>query len=114
MTKHRTHVTHFVSSAQQRVAANSLRMQAFVDVEKQPEYRSITSTAQHLIRSQGVASLWTGIAPRLVRLCGATIILQVPCFPLTAHLSHLSVLPLTVRQVQSNKNLAGLSRARHL
>ena len=42
-----------------------------------PEYRSPISTARHLISTQGVASLWTGIAPRLVRLCGATIILQV-------------------------------------
>ena len=54
-----------------------LMVQAFVNVESHPEYTSIASTARHLIQTQGIASLWTGIAPRLVRLCGATIILQV-------------------------------------
>lgn len=51
-------------------------LQAFLDTQKQPEYMTIRSTAQHLINSQGISALWAGIVPRLIRLCGATVILQ--------------------------------------
>ena len=54
-----------------------ISVQAFVDTEAQPQYRTIFSTARHLVQSQGVPVLWSGLAPRLFRLCSAFVILQV-------------------------------------
>ena len=51
-------------------------LQAFLDTNKQPEYKTVRSTTRHLIESQGITALWAGLLPRLIRLCGATVILQ--------------------------------------
>ena len=59
------------------LASEDFEMQAFVEVSKQPEYKTLVSTAQHIINTRGVTSLWSGLAPRLFRLCSAFIILQV-------------------------------------
>ena len=54
-----------------------LPLQAFVDAQKNPEYLNMRTTAQYLIQSGGLFSLWSGLAPRLFRLCSAFIILQI-------------------------------------
>ena len=56
---------------------NFLGVQAFVDVELMPEYTNIRCAVRHVIQTQGVMALWAGFLPRLIRLSGATIILQV-------------------------------------
>ncbi|GAB4817787.1 hypothetical protein N2152v2_004833 [Parachlorella kessleri] len=52
------------------------RMQAFPDSQQQPQYRSMLSTARHILRSQGARALFHGLLPRAFRNCGAVIILN--------------------------------------
>lgn len=45
-------------------------------MQEHPEYATLRSTLQHLIRTQGVSGLWAGIVPRAGRISCAVIILQ--------------------------------------
>lgn len=53
-----------------------VQLQAFIDGTSHPEYKSVTSSAQAIISSQGYQGLWLGLAPRAFRLVGATFILN--------------------------------------
>ncbi|CAL5225283.1 g8081 [Coccomyxa viridis] len=52
------------------------RMQAFMDPKEHPEYATLRSTLQHLVKTQGLSGLWAGIVPRAGRISCAVIILQ--------------------------------------
>ena len=45
-------------------------------MQAHPEYATLRATLQHLVRQQGLRSLWAGIAPRAFRIACAVIILQ--------------------------------------
>ena len=45
-------------------------------MQEHPEYATLRSTLQHLVRTQGVSGLWAGIVPRAGRISCAVIILQ--------------------------------------
>lgn len=45
-------------------------------MQAHPEYASLGSTLQHLLRTQGISGLWAGIVPRAGRISCAVIILQ--------------------------------------
>ena len=51
-------------------------LQAFVDPELKPEYRTVRSTLRDAVAKNGVMSLWSGFAPRAVRVVGAAFILN--------------------------------------
>ena len=51
-------------------------MQAFVDPNAKPEYRAVGSTLRDAVAKNGVLSLWSGFAPRAVRVVGAAFILN--------------------------------------
>lgn len=51
------------------------RMQAFHDPARYPQYRSMLSTARHVVAEEGVATLFSGLAPRATRIVGAVFIL---------------------------------------
>lgn len=51
------------------------RMQAFPDRTVNPEYRSMVSTAQHIVRTEGAATLFAGLVPRAARIVCAVFIL---------------------------------------
>lgn len=51
------------------------RMQAFPDKETHPQYRSIASTGRHIVATEGVGTLWAGLAPRAFRIVCAVFIL---------------------------------------
>ena len=42
----------------------------------QEEYATLQSTLRHIVRTEGLGSLFAGIAPRAFRIAGAVIILQ--------------------------------------
>ena len=46
-------------------------------MQEHPEYATLRSTLQHLMRTKGVLGLWAGIVPRAGRISCAVIILQV-------------------------------------
>ncbi|KAI8109062.1 hypothetical protein M9435_005478 [Picochlorum sp. BPE23] len=52
------------------------RMQAFPDLKKNPEYRTIYSTARHIIQEGGVQAMFAGLVPRGFRIIGAVFILN--------------------------------------
>lgn len=52
------------------------RMQAFVDPVANPEYRSVVSTTKHIIRTEGVTTLFAGLLPRAFRIVCAVFILS--------------------------------------
>ena len=53
------------------------RMQANVAPKETPEYRTSITTMKHVMKQGGgVLALWTGIAPRALRVVGATFILN--------------------------------------
>jgi hypothetical protein len=39
-------------------------------------YRGYWSTARHVVSTEGISSLWRGLAPRGARIVGATFILS--------------------------------------
>ena len=45
-------------------------------VSAQAEYATLQSTMSHIVKAEGLSSLFAGIAPRAVRIAGAVIILQ--------------------------------------
>lgn len=51
-------------------------LQAFPDSEQYPQYRSMLSTVQHMLSTEGTAALFRGLLPRVLRNCGAVIILN--------------------------------------
>ena len=51
------------------------RMQAFPDRTANPEYRSMVSTAQHIVRTEGAGTLFAGLVPRAARIVCAVFIL---------------------------------------
>ena len=51
------------------------RMQAFHDPARYPQYRSMLSTARHVVAEEGAATLFSGLAPRAARIVGAVFIL---------------------------------------
>jgi hypothetical protein len=52
------------------------RMQAFPDKSVNPEYRSLVSTARHIITTEGAGTLFfAGLLPRATRIVGAVFIL---------------------------------------
>ena len=51
------------------------RMQAFSDVATHPEYRSMLSTAKHIVQTEGAGTLFAGLLPRAFRIIGAVFIL---------------------------------------
>jgi hypothetical protein len=51
------------------------RMQAFTDVAVYPQYVSMTSTARHIVATEGVATLFAGLLPRSLRIVCAVFIL---------------------------------------
>ena len=51
-------------------------VQAFVDPEAKPEYRTVRSTVRDAVAKNGVMSLWSGFVPRAVRVIGAAFILN--------------------------------------
>lgn len=53
-----------------------VQLQAFIDRTSHPHYKSVTSSAQAIVSSQGYQGLWLGLAPRAFRLVGATFILN--------------------------------------
>jgi len=53
------------------------RMQANVVPKETPEYRNSITTMQHVMKQGGgLKALWSGIAPRALRIVGATFILN--------------------------------------
>ena len=46
-------------------------VQAFPDAATHPEYRSLLSTTQHIVRTEGVGTLFAGLGPRSVRIVAA-------------------------------------------
>lgn len=52
------------------------RMQAFPDHSLNPEYRSMYSTARHIVQNEGFMTLFAGILPRGFRIVGAVFILN--------------------------------------
>ncbi|KAK9824556.1 hypothetical protein WJX72_011293 [[Myrmecia] bisecta] len=52
------------------------RMQAFLNHDTHPQYRTAVSTLRFIASTQGIGSLWAGIAPRAFRIVGATFILN--------------------------------------
>lgn len=52
------------------------RMQAFVDPVANPEYRSVVSTTKHIIKTEGVGTLFAGLLPRAFRIVCAVFILS--------------------------------------
>ena len=55
---------------------NHREMKADLCMQEHPEYATLRSTLQHVIRTQGVLGLWAGIVPRAGRISSAVIILQ--------------------------------------
>ena len=53
-----------------------LHAQALLDMSASPKYRTATATARTVIEERGVTALWAGLAPRAVRIVGATFILN--------------------------------------
>ena len=51
-------------------------LQAFIDGTSHPQYKTVSSSAQAIVSSQGYQGLWLGLAPRAFRLVGATFILN--------------------------------------
>jgi hypothetical protein len=51
------------------------RMQAFADVEKYPEYRSLVSTTKHIVETEGFGTLFAGLIPRAARIVLAVFVL---------------------------------------
>jgi len=51
------------------------RMQAFYDVSEYPQYRTATSTLQHIIKTEGPSKLFAGLIPRGLRITCAVFIL---------------------------------------
>ena len=51
------------------------KMQAFPDAAAHPEYRSVASTTRHIIQTEGVGKLFSGLVPRATRIVGAVFIL---------------------------------------
>ena len=45
-------------------------------MQEHPEYATLRSTLQHLVKTQGLSGLWAGIVPRAGRISCAVIILQ--------------------------------------
>lgn len=52
------------------------RMQAFPDNAAHPQYRSLISTTQHILRTEGAGTLFAGLWPRAFRICCAVFILN--------------------------------------
>lgn len=52
------------------------RMQAFPDTAAHPQYRSLLSTTQHIIQTEGVGTLFAGLWPRAFRIVCAVFILN--------------------------------------
>jgi len=51
------------------------RMQAFPDAVANPEYRSVTSSLQHILKTEGAGTLFSGLLPRTARIVCAVFIL---------------------------------------
>lgn len=52
------------------------RMQAFLEVDKLPQYRSVSSTTQNLLAEGGWTKLFAGLSSRVARIVAATFILN--------------------------------------
>ncbi|KAI3435642.1 hypothetical protein D9Q98_001700 [Chlorella vulgaris] len=52
------------------------RMQAFPDTISHPQYRTLVSTTQHIIQSEGAGTLFAGMWPRMFRIVCAVFILN--------------------------------------
>ena len=50
------------------------RQQAFPDLKSYPQYRTMYSTAQHIVQEGGVTALFAGLMPRAFRIIGAMFI----------------------------------------
>ena len=53
-----------------------LLLQAFVDPQERPEYRTASSTVRTIVGEGGARSLFAGFAPRALRIVGAAFILN--------------------------------------
>jgi Mitochondrial carrier protein len=51
------------------------RMQAFPNTQEYPQYRSISSTTQHIVATEGYKALFAGLVPRAGRIVAAVFIL---------------------------------------
>lgn len=52
------------------------RMQAFLDKEAYPQYRTMLGSARHIVETEGASTLFAGLLPRAFRLICAVIILN--------------------------------------
>jgi len=52
------------------------RMQAFLEVDRMPQYRGVASTTATLLSEGGVSKLFAGLTSRLARIVAATFILN--------------------------------------
>lgn len=52
------------------------RMQAFLEVDRMPQYRSVASTTAQLLSEGGVRQLFAGLSSRVARIVAATFILN--------------------------------------
>jgi len=50
------------------------RQQAFPDLKTHPQYRTVLSTARHVVGEGGVGALFAGLLPRAFRIIGAMFI----------------------------------------
>lgn len=53
-----------------------MRKGATAWTQAHPEYANWRTTMRHLIQTQGVSALWSGLLPRGIRVVGACMILQ--------------------------------------
>lgn len=46
--------------------------QAFPNAREQPQYRSVLSTARHILATEGAGGFYAGLLPRAFRICGVS------------------------------------------
>ncbi len=55
----------------------SIQAKEHVHAQANPEYATLRSTLSHLVKTNGLTSLWAGISPRAFRIATAVVILQM-------------------------------------
>lgn len=66
----------FASVGTQWADTIKTRMQSNLDPSKTPQYRGMLSTASTILSDGGIRAMWAGTVPRMVRIVGATFILN--------------------------------------
>ncbi len=66
----------FASLGTQWADTIKTRMQSHVGLDAPPQYATTWSTARSMYASGGLGLLWAGSVPRMVRIVGATFILN--------------------------------------